>query len=108
MRFLADHFGEEAVSEGECGPCLFFALHTVIRLTTEEKSRESLSKSSQEMPNRSALGTIRCVNLATFTDDLDWPAVLSHRQLALQPSWVNPLSASVSDEFPNKGVPHTS
>ena len=35
------HFGEAAVSEGECGPCPVIALYPGIRLITEEKSRKT-------------------------------------------------------------------
>jgi hypothetical protein len=44
------HFGEAAVAEGEFRPCPVFELYPGIRLTTEEKSRKTLSQGIRKVP----------------------------------------------------------
>ena len=62
---MGRHFGEAAMREDGCGPCRVFALYAVIRVTTEVKSQKVLSPGSRKVPGRTALGTIRSVNLPT-------------------------------------------
>lgn len=62
---LGTHFHKATVTEQECQPCLVFALHPGIHLTTEEKSWRNLSQCRWKVPSWKALGMIRCVDLAT-------------------------------------------
>jgi hypothetical protein len=97
---LGRHYGEAAASEEECGPCPVFVVYPDFGFNIWEKSRKKKHRRGRrKVPSRTALGTIRCADMATVLPSAS-NGLSSLSNLAFASGDLGRHSASVSAEVP--------
>jgi hypothetical protein len=105
MQLWAYTFAKLLCLNGSTSHAFLLALHSLIHLTTEEKSRRNSVSAGEKCPAEQRWHDLLCWLGHLFRGSLNWPADLSHTWFALQVTWVNPRSAWVSLNCLNKGFP---